>query len=244
MTHKVTWSLLCRRSITFLLCNRGGEAIFAGQGRSGLLVVTVLLTSTIGCAPDGAAGGRRVVPSYDDYSRKLIGLSADQNGDGRIEQWTYLDGNRPLRGEADADGDGRIDRWEYFNADGVLTAIGTSSANDGNEDTWTDVAKTTAGETHVARSSDRDHVIDRHEYFQGDALTRIEEDTNHDGRIDKWSRFEAGVLRQVDFDTSFNTGRATRRVLYDASGRFVAVEVDPDGDGVFERTAEKVDPQR
>ena len=66
------------------------------------------------------AGSRRAVPSYDDFSGRLVQLSADQNGDGRIDQWTYLDGNRPLRGEADLDADGRVDRWEYFDAQAAL----------------------------------------------------------------------------------------------------------------------------
>ena len=206
------------------------------------LAVGLTLAATVGCAEQGPAKGTHVVPSYDDFSRKLIALSADQNGDGRIDQWTYLDGNRPLRGEADADGDGRIDRWEYFNADGALVTVGTSSVNDGNEDTWTDVSQTRDGETHIARSSNRDHVIDRHEYLRGGVLTHVDEDSNHDGRIDKWSRFEGGVLRDVDFDTTFALGRADRRARYAAQGQFVAIEADINGDGTFVRTADKAQP--
>lgn len=63
-----------------------------------------------------ATATKRAQPSYDDFTGRLVQLSADQDGDGRADQWTYLDGNRPLRGEADANADSRIDRWEYFNA--------------------------------------------------------------------------------------------------------------------------------
>src|SRR5215213_5637517 len=74
-----------------------------------------------GCSASQAT--RTVVPSYDDYTRRLLQLGADQNGDGQLDQWTYLDGQRTLRGEADVDGDGRIDRWEYFDAKGNLSMI-------------------------------------------------------------------------------------------------------------------------
>ena len=184
-----------------------------------------------GCSAPQKVGS--VVPSYDAYARRLLQLSADQNGDGRLDQWTYMDGNRPLRGEADSDGDGRIDRWEYFDADGKVSTIGSASRNDGVEDTWTSTAATAAGETHIATSARRDRVRDRHAYYKGQTLLRVEEDTNGDGLIDKWDRYEGVVLREVGFDVSFSRGRPDRRVLYDAQGRFTAVEIDPDGDGRF-----------
>ena len=151
---------------------------------------------------------RTVVPSYDDYSRQLLQLGADQNGDGRLDQWTYMDGNRLLRGEADVDGDGRIDRWEYFDGDGKVSTIGSASRNDGVEDTWTSTAPTAAGETRIATSSKRDRVRDRRAFYKGQTLLRVEEDTNGDGSIDKWDRYEGPVLREV--------GRAScrERVLY------------------------------
>lgn len=182
-----------------------------------------LLTAACGAGPDA----RRVVPSYDEFTGRLLRLSADQNGDGRIDQWTYLDGTRPIRGEADTDGDGRVDRWEYFDSASTLVLIGTSSRNDGVEDTWTSAAPAADGETHVARSRQRDRRLDRHEYFRAGALARAEEDTNHDGAIDKWEHYDGAVLREVGFDTTFKNGRPDRRLLYDAQGRFVKVEKDP-----------------
>jgi hypothetical protein len=197
------------------------------------LAMAVVLLSTAACA--APPSDRRPVPDYDTFTGRLVRLSADQNGDGRLDQWTYLDGNRPLRGEADVDGDGRIDRWEYFNADAALVAVGTSSLSDGIEDTWTQVAPTAAGEAHVARSRQRDRQLDRHEYFKDDVLVRAEEDTNADGRIDRWDRYEGPVMREVLLDTTFGKGKPDRRLLYDAQGRFTQAEADPDGDGRFVR---------
>jgi hypothetical protein len=181
------------------------------------------------------ADTRRTVPSYDVFTSRLVQLSADQNGDGRLDQWTYLDGWRVFRGEADSDGDGRIDRWEYFDDQSRLVRIGGSSRGDGVEDMWTDPAPTAQGEVHIARSLQRDRRPDRHEYLRGEVLVRVEEDTNADGRIDKWDRYEGAVLREVAFDTTFTSGRPDRRVIYGARGQFVAVEADPEGDGIFVR---------
>jgi hypothetical protein len=140
-------------SITFLLCNRQGEALDCFR-LAMLGVITALAVAVSACAEPAA--GRRAVPSYDDFTGRLVQLSADQNGDGRLDQWTYLEGNRPLRGEADANADGRIDRWEYFNAESALVMVGTSSLDDGIEDTWTETLPAASGEVHVARSRRRD----------------------------------------------------------------------------------------
>ena len=101
-------------SITGFACNREGEAVFMRVTSlpDGIALVLTAGVALVGCV-DGAAA-RRIVPSYDPFTRRLVQMSADQNGDGRFDQWTFLDGNRPLRGESDADGDGRIDRWEVL----------------------------------------------------------------------------------------------------------------------------------
>jgi hypothetical protein len=202
----------------------------------------LLLVLLAGCSANQPA--QSVVPSYDAYTRRLLRLSADQNGDGRIDQWTYLDGNRALRGEADADGDGRIDRWEYFEADGSVSSIGTSSSNDGIEDTWTSTRATADGEMHVATSTRRDRARDRHAYYKGQTLLRVEEDTNGDGLVDKWDRYDGAVLREVAFDMSFTRGKPDRRALYDSRGRFSGVEIDPDGDGTFVRAPSETERPR
>src|SRR5690242_2927807 len=89
------------------ICNREGEAVsFCAHRRVWPVVAIAAMAAACATASNDQ---KRVVASYDPFTRQLIQLSADQNGDGRIDQITYLDGNRPLRGEGDADGDGRID---------------------------------------------------------------------------------------------------------------------------------------
>jgi len=185
------------------------------------IAATALACLGSGCAKSNV----RAIPSYDLFTAKLVLLSADQNGDGTLDQWAYMDGNMPLRGEADTDGDGRIDRWEYFGQKGELVKIGASSRNDGVEDTWTFPVPVN-GETEVALSRRGDRLIDRHEYYRGQALVRVEEDVNADGLIDKWERYEGTVLREADFDTTFSAGTPNKRVRYDAQGRLESLEGD------------------
>lgn len=135
------------------------------------------------------------------------------------------------------DGDGRIDRWEYFDTRAALTVIGTSSRGDGIEDTWT-YAGAVGDERQIARSGRRDRQIDRREFYRDDVLVRVEEDTNADGLIDKWSRYEGAVLREVLLDRSLGLGRPDRRLRYDAKGQFEMIEADPERDGTFVRLSE------
>ena len=79
-----------------------------------------------------------------------------------------------MRGEGDTDGDGRIDRWEYFDANAQLVRVGSSSRNDGIEDTWT-LVQAKEGTSEIDRSRTRDRHIDRREFFTGEVLVRAEE---------------------------------------------------------------------
>ena len=180
------------------------------------------------CSP----AGPRPVASYDRTTRQLVRLATDLNGDGRVDQWTYMAGPRPLRAEVDADGDGRIERWEYFGDSGVLQVIGTSSAGDGVEDMWSWAADE-GGERRVDVSRGRDRVVDRREFYRGETLVRAEEDGNLDGLADKWEIFEDGRLAEVRLDTTRRTGRPDRRLRYDAAGEFAGLEMDADGTGRF-----------
>ena len=211
------------------------------MGGAGIRVTALLgaIAVTVACEQD--AGSRRAVPSYDDFTGRLLQLSADQNGDGRIDQWTYLDGNRPLRGESDLDADGRIDRWEYFDPQAALISWAPRAAAMAWKTPGRSLRPTRRARCTCPRRGCAIGCADRHEYFRGDQLVRAEEDTNADGRIDKWERYEGGSLREASFDTSFVQGRPDRRVLYDAKGSSV-VEADPDGDGTFVRVPGEAEP--
>ena len=194
------------------------------------VAMALAVSATSACT--ASQGPRQVRAVYDVYSRRLMVLATDQNGDGALDQWTYLDGNRPLRGEADSNGDGRIDRWEYFDESSALVKVGTSSQGDGVEDTWAWVVPVD-GQMRVDHSLSRDRQANRREFFQGTALMRAEEDTNGDGRIDRWDTYVGGVLTRAEFDTTFTRPTPNRRLVYDAAGRFQRLEMESRGDGTF-----------
>ena len=199
------------------------------------LIASAATLATAGCFAGDSSRPPAPQPVYDQQSRQLVRLDWDADGDGRIEQRTYFVGAGPARTEVDSDNDARVDRWEYVDSGAAITHVGSSSGNDGVEDTWTWPANE-AGEVRIDRAQYRDRVVDRREFLRQDTLVRAEEDANRDGLVDKWETWEEGVLVLAAFDTTFSAGRPDRRLRYDR-GRFAYMETDVDGDGRFERLA-------
>ena len=174
-------------------------------------------------------------PVYDAESRQLVRLDWDADGDGRIDQRTYFVNGVAARSEMDSNSDDRVDRWEYVNAAAAITAVGSSSAHDGIEDTWT-TPPAEDGSVRIERAQARDRVIDRREFLRDGVLIRAEEDANRDGSVDTWETWQRGVLVSAAFDSTFSRGSPDRRLIYEA-GRFAYLEADLDRDGHFERLA-------
>jgi hypothetical protein len=148
-------------------------------------------------------------------------IDYDTDRDGRIDMRAYLLSGRTVRIEVDGNGDGVVDRWEYYRVDGGLDRLGTSSESDGVEDTW---VVQTGDQMRVDVSTHRDGIVDRRELHQGGALVRSEQDTNGDGRIDQWQRFERGRLRELLIDTTLASGEPDRRLLYADNGVLQRIE--------------------
>ena len=130
----------------------------------------------------------------------------------------------------DVDGDGKIDRWDYYGPDRKFRKFGFSLQNDGQEDAWAYVGPDGAT-MRIESSPRRNGRIQRIEHFEHDVLARAEDDTDGDGKIDKWETYDGPRLATVAFDTT-HRGRPDRRFVYGADGS-VRVEVDPRGDGHF-----------
>ena len=62
-------------------------------------------------------------------------------------------------------------------------------------------------------------------------MVRAEEDTDHDGRIDKWETYDGARLASVAFDT-LHRGTPDRRLTYRADGS-AQMDIDANGDGRF-----------
>jgi hypothetical protein len=67
-------------------------------------------------------------------------------------------------------------------------------------------------------------------------LLRVEEDTNRDGKQDKWERFENGVVRVAEFDQDHD-GRPDRRLTY-RDAELVLIETLPDAAGNYTKRIE------
>ena len=197
-----------------------------------------------GCSdPDTARIKETTTPTYDKSTGKLTQLTYDRNKNGVVDTWTDMDGSRPLRSRIDLNEDGKIDRWEYYDGAGKLVKVGFSRANNGKPDAWAYSGPDGRIDRVEISSAYDEHKIDRWEHYDASraaangeptgALARAEEDTNGDGRPDKWETYENGALKTVSFDEN-GDGKPDRRMTY-VNGALVLIESDPDGSGTFTR---------
>jgi hypothetical protein len=85
----------------------------------------------------------------------------------------------------------------------------------------------------VSSVTGREGVVKR-EFYQAGARVRAEEDSDLDGVLDRWERYEGGVLKTVEFDDDAKRdGTPARRFTYDARGGLVSIESEPDGRGGY-----------
>jgi hypothetical protein len=181
-----------------------------------LLVLVLTGGSWLGlgaCAREASPPTGAPTPVYNKTTGKLEQLISDRNGDGRPDTWAYMTGPHITKIDIDRNGDGRPDRWEYYSAppaDGSPTIIERADEANG----------------------DDGRTITRHERYVGGVLQSVDDDTDGDGRPDKWETYEGGRLARVDMDLT-GRGTPTRRLVYGADGTTTRVEVDPDGDGQF-----------
>lgn len=176
---------------------------------------------------------RTTLPTYDRQTGKLVEVTLDRDKNGTIDAWTTMDGSRLVASRIDLDEDGTIDRWEYYDDRGNLVKMGYSRAKDGRADAW---AFTDAGGT-VTRVEISSHAdenrIDRWERYEGGLLVRADEDTNGDGRPDKTETFDDGSVKTAAMDED-GDGRVDRRLTYD-KGVLLQIESEPDAAGTFRR---------
>jgi hypothetical protein len=202
-------------------------------------VLPILLLCAACSDPEGARLKATTKATYDERTGRLKELTYDANANGRIDTWTEMDGSRPVRSRLDRNEDGRIDRWEYYDAAGRIAKVGFSRRDTGQPDAWA----VPGADGRIARvlvsSSGEESRIDRWETYdpaRPDVLSAVEEDTNHDGRPDKWEIYAAGELQKASFDENAD-GRVDRQLTYRA-GALALIETEPDGAGGFRRRVE------
>jgi len=175
---------------------------------------------------------RNIEPVYNRKTGRLEQLKYDSDGDGKFDTFSYMDGPTILHIDIDQNEDGKIDRWEYYGPGKVLERVGFSRRQTGVEDVsqYLD-ANGTVTRIEIMAPGDSGKRIERVEHYENNVLTRAEEDTDHDGAIDKWETYEGGRLATVAFDEP-RRGTPTRKIVYNANGT-VRIEIDPTGNGRF-----------
>ena len=204
--------------------------------------VAVGCLMTAGCSdPDKARLRQTTKATYDPSTGRLKELTYDANKNGRIDTWTDMDGTRPLRARIDRNEDGKLDRWEYYDEKGQLAKVGFSRSDDGKPDAWA-FASPDGKVVRIEISSAKDETkIDRWERYEAKGaapedvgpLLAADEDTNRDGRPDKWQTYQGGALTTAAFDEDHD-GRPDRRLTYNA-GALTLIESRPDASGNYAR---------
>ena len=205
-----------------------------------LLLGAAVATLVAGCSdPDKDRLKQTTKATYDQSTGRLKELTYDANKNGRIDTWTDMDGTRPLRARVDRNEDGKIDRWEYYDEKGQLTKVGFSRTDDGKPDAWAFSGPDGKVERiEISRAKD-EKKVDRWERYEPKgsapdgvgALLEASDDTNGDGKPDKWETYQSGVLATAAFDENAD-GRPDRRLTY-AGGNLISIESQPDASGVY-----------
>ena len=209
----------------------------------------MLIVGTSACAnPEAERLKATTRPSYDNATGRLTELTFDSNRNRTIDTWIAMNGSRPLSSRIDHDEDGRIDRWEYYDQHGKLKKVGFSRSRGVKPDAWTWPNSEGRVERLEISSTADEKRIDRWEYYDTTgprgrdgfgALLRVEEDSNADGRADKWMIYEAGAVKTAEFDEDYD-GKPDRRLTYNNS-TLVLIESERDASGHYTRRIE-VDP--
>ena len=205
--------------------------------RKGPILLAALLALSA-CSDVRQARRASIKAVYDPTSGRLVRLAHDSNINGKPDTWTAMNGATPVSSTIDRNEDGRVDRWEYYDASGRLIRVGFSRRDDGTPDSWAYSRSDGTLERIDISSSADESKIDRREFYKPTRpeapleLERAEEDTNGDGRVDKWEEYDdIGQVRSVSWASP---GRTTpdRRVTW-RDGVIVLVESNPDATGAF-----------
>jgi hypothetical protein len=169
----------------------------------------------------------QTTPVYSEKTGRLEEV-VHRDANGKVDTRAFMDGVLVKRIEIDRNHDGRTDRWEYYAA----AAPGTTPANSPDGRSMIDHADEANGPT---------DAVTRHEYYDNGLIARVVDDTDSDGRPDKWEYYQAGVLARVELDLA-GKGYPSRRLIYGPDGNVTRVESDDAGTGRFTPVATPASP--
>jgi hypothetical protein len=203
------------------------------------LIYSALAALTLLAACSKNPAGDQPRADYDPATGRLRRITLDANKNGRNDTVSYMDGTRVLRIELDLDENGKVERWDFYRPDGKLEKVGLASRNDSVLDSQAFYAPGGALER-IEISTERDGRFDRTEFYEHNVLIRSQDDTNGDGRPDKWDDYvprpnhaasePAYAITATAFDDT-GSGHPERRFVYASNGTVGRVEIDPQGTG-------------
>ena len=161
---------------------------------------------------------------FYDAAGRIAVVEYDSNGDGRADYIAHYDERRQIRLiEVDEDLDSWVDRFEHYDAAGVLEKVGRwRQASGPRRRVDLPRARRAAGADRVRRRRRRQAGARR-----GDAgrhrSSRIETDSDRDGRVDRWQSWEKGRLVSEEIDTN-GDGKPDRRLVFGPRARLLRVE--------------------
>lgn len=188
--------------------------------RVSLAAASVLLIAAAGCKKTNQVEIAAAANPYKDAIQEKIlpdGLileEIDLNADGRPEMFNHYreraDAPRLLvRKDADLNADGRVDVRSWYDDGGILELEEFDGDFDGQIDLW-DHYQDTDGDGASERVSsevdtDYDGAPNIFTYYRDGAPVRKERDTNGDGKIDHWEKFDSeGNVVKSGRDTNFD----------------------------------------
>ena len=140
----------------------------------------------------------------DERTGRFTELRFDSDADGHADQRVHIEMDGRLWVEHDLDGDGVVDRWQYYASLNALErnevqSVGFSTAGDGVVDAW-QIHGPTGPTGRVEISTGRDGRIDRWERYEDGLLARVDEDSDGDGVADAWWTYDGGILTASSVD--------------------------------------------
>lgn len=200
---------------------------------------SVLAVALLSAACSRKPAGEQPRADYDPATGRLREIVFDANKNGKNDAVSHMDGTRILRIDLDFDENGKVERWDFYGTDGKLEKVGLASRNDGVMDSQAFYSPAGALER-IEISTKRDGRFDRTEFYKSNVLVRSQDDSNRDGRPDKWDDYlprpnhaawePAYAISATSFDDT-GSGRPERRFVYAPDGSVARVEFDPDATG-------------
>jgi len=183
-------------------------------------------------------GNPEEVRYHDAATGVILRKEEDKDYEGTIDTWSSYESGVLVEIQRDNNEDGKADEWERYGPDGRMTAREVDRNYDGTRDAvFVYEAGSLVEERHDGSS---DGSVDRIVRYQARAIVSSEEDLDHDGRMDTWTRFATvegkEVVARIEKDTTGDGKADTFETYEQIAGKAALKQRDEDknGDGTID----------